>query len=39
MPRLVDPVVDASPQVLDEGSEQSRVQGADGVRGIENDPC
>jgi hypothetical protein len=39
VPGLVDPVVDATAQVLDEGAEQAAVQPADGVRGIDDDLC
>ena len=37
VPGLVDPVVDASAEVLDEGAEQAAVERADGVSGVEGD--
>src|SRR5215217_3598745 len=39
MPRLIDPVVDATPQVLDEGTKQATVHRAHGGGRIEDDPC
>ena len=39
MPGLVDPVVDAPTEVLDEGAEQAAVQRTDGVGGIDDDLC
>ena len=39
MPGLIDPVVDAPTEVLDEGAEQAAVQRTDGVGGIDDDLC